>query len=260
MRMSSGTRATLAGSLGLGVIAVAGVAAAGTGFADTGPGTAVTPASAGVGATVATADTTGSPSDEPTPSRRTRHVRAVLHDVNGNRVGLVDITALRHGGNEVSVQAWNLTPGFHGFHIHSVGICDPAGPKPFASAGGHFNPGGTPEGMQAGAFPVLLAGADGRARAEFVDANFTIAQLAGPTGAAIVVHAAPDNYANIPTRYLANGVPGPDAETQMTGDSGARVACAVVFPAATPSATPSETPTETDMPGMTDMPSTAPTP
>jgi superoxide dismutase, Cu-Zn family len=175
-----------------------------------------------------------------------RHAHAVLRDVDGNRVGVIDITALGHGHNQVSVRAWSLTPGFHGFHVHAVGICDPAGAKPFASAGGHFNPAGTAEGMQAGAFPVILAGADGRAQAEFVDSNFTINELAGPSGAAIVVHAAADNYANIPVRYTVNGTTGPDAESQMTGDGGARVACAVVFPthgAATPSTTPTANPT-----------------
>jgi Cu-Zn family superoxide dismutase len=195
-------------------------------------------------------------------SDQRRHVRAVLHDVGGNRIGVVDISARRHGGNEVSIHAWNLTPGFHGVHIHTVGVCNPAGAKPFASAGGHFNPTGTSEGMQAGAFPVLLAGADGRAQTEFVDSNFTIGQLSGPSGTAIVVHAGVDNYANIPVRYSANGVAGPDSESQMTGDSGPRIACAVVFPSTaqtttattTPTTTPTSTPTTTSTPGMSTMP------
>jgi Cu-Zn family superoxide dismutase len=115
------------------------------------------------------------------------------------------------------------------------------------------------EGMQAGAFPVILAGADGRAQAEFVDSNFTIGELSGPSGAAIVVHAAADNYANIPMRYTVNGVAGPDSESQMTGDGGARVACGVVFPAqgaATPSPTATATaaPTATSAPSMSSMP------
>jgi hypothetical protein len=72
-----------------------------------------------------------------------------------------------------------------------------------------------------------LAGATGEAQAQFLDGNFTIRDLSGVKGAAIVIHAGPDNYANIPTRYAANGVAGPDAETQMTGDAGARLACGV---------------------------------
>lgn len=176
------------------------------------------------------------------------HVRVVLRDVNGNRTAQVDIYALEHGGNRVSVRAWNLTPGFHGIHIHAVGVCDPAGAKPFASAGGHFNPTGTAEGMQAGAFPVLLAGANGEAAAEFLDSNFKLRDLFGSTGAAVVIHALPDNYANIPNRYTAGGVAGPDMETQMTGDGGARVACGVIAKPRT-SPQPSASPT-----GMGSMP------
>src|SRR5947208_184093 len=65
------------------------------------------------------------------------HVRVVLRDVKGNRTGQVDIYPLARGGNRVVVYAVNLTPGFHGIHIHATGVCDPGGAKPFASAGGH---------------------------------------------------------------------------------------------------------------------------
>ena len=44
-------------------------------------------------------------------------------------------------------------------------------------------------------------------------------------GSAVIVHAGPDNYANIPTRYTG---PVPDATTLATGDAGGRVACGVV--------------------------------
>jgi len=43
-------------------------------------------------------------------------------------------------------------------------------------------------------------------------------------GSAVIVHASPDNYANIPTRYVAT----PDSTTFGTGDAGGRVACGVV--------------------------------
>ena len=157
-----------------------------------------------------------------------RVVTVELKDVHGQRAATVTIAALAGGGNLVTVRASGLTPGFHGIHIHAVGACDPAGAKPFASAGGHFNPTGKPEGMQAGAFPVLLAGANGQAATLFTDDNLRITDLFGTTGSAIVIHSGPDNYANIPTRYAANGVAGPDAETQMTGDAGTRVACGVI--------------------------------
>ena len=53
-------------------------------------------------------------------------------------------------------------------------------------------------------------------------------ELLAGDGSAVVVHAGPDNFANIPNRYQAGGTPGPDAETRATGDSGARVACGVL--------------------------------
>ena len=168
------------------------------------------------------------------------HVHVVLRNASGAAIGYVNLTS-SDGATLVSVHAWSLMPGFHGFHIHSMGVCNPATPAPFTSAGGHFNPTGTAEGMQAGAFPVLLANADGTATASFRDGNFTLKQLSGPTGSSIVIHAMPDNYANIPARYTAGGVPGPDMETQMTGDGGTRVACGVIaapMPGMSPSPSP----------------------
>ena len=49
-------------------------------------------------------------------------------------------------------------------------------------------------------------------------------------GSAIMVHALPDNLANIPTRYQSatEGVLGPDSATLATGDAGGRVAGGVV--------------------------------
>ena len=195
-------------------------------------------------------ETSGQSTDDDMYGPSSGHLQVTLRDVRGNRIAQVDIYPLQHGGNRVSIHAWNLTAGFHGIHIHAVGVCDPAGAKPFASAGGHFNPTGSPEGMQAGAFPVLLAGANGQAVTEFLDASFKVRDLSGPTGTAIVIHALADNYANIPPRYTAGGVPGPDAETQMTGDGGGRVACGVV---AKPKVSPTPTPTASrmaPMPGM----------
>jgi Cu/Zn superoxide dismutase len=211
-----------AGALGLGVLVTLAVS----------PVAGAHPGGRTVGRPRAVADVRTAAATDPkfeTDTRRTR-VHVDLKDVHSERVAQVDIVALPHGGNVVTVRGWNLTPGFHGIHIHAVGVCDPAGAKPFASAGGHFNPTGQPEGMQAGAFPVLLAAANGEAQTEFTDGDFAIRDLLGPAGTAVVIHAAPDNYANIPPRYNAGGVAGPDTETQLTGDAGTRVACGVLSP------------------------------
>lgn len=119
-----------------------------------------------------------------------------------------------------------LSPGFHGFHVHAVGTCDP----PFTSAGGHFNPRGVGHGEHAGDLVPLLINEDGTGRLGFATDRFTIAELLDADGSALIVHAGRDNLANVPTRYHSHGadVTGPDPETLATGDAGGREACGVV--------------------------------
>jgi Cu-Zn family superoxide dismutase len=154
-----------------------------------------------------------------------RHVKVRLADANGADIGTVRMTTQ---GGEVVVRAVveGLTPGFHGFHVHSVGECVP----PFTSAGGHYNPTGVGHGEHAGDMPSLLVLGDGTAELQFATDRFTIAELYDADGTAIIVHALPDNFANIPTRYQSTteGVFGPDSATLATGDAGGRVACGVV--------------------------------
>jgi Cu-Zn family superoxide dismutase len=70
--------------------------------------------------------------------------------------------------------------------------------------------------------PVLLVNEDGTGEARFVSDRYSLADV---VGRALIVHAGPDNYANIPTRYAATG---PDATTLATGDAGGRAACGVI--------------------------------
>jgi Cu-Zn family superoxide dismutase len=127
-------------------------------------------------------------------------------------------------GVEVRVKVHGLTPGFHGFHIHTTGSCVAAD---FTSAGGHFNPTGEVHGHHAGDMPILQVNADGTGEARFTTASFQVSQLFDADGSALIIHAGADNYANIPQRYAATG---PDATTLATGDSGARVVCGVIQP------------------------------
>jgi Cu-Zn family superoxide dismutase len=159
---------------------------------------------------------------------RGREAKAMLRDAIGAVAGVVHLSAEANGKILVRVSASGLAAGFHGFHIHTVGICDAAGG--FVSAGGHFNPGGATHAAHAGDQPVLLVNADGTAVARFETDRYTVDQLFDADGSAFIVHAAADNYANIPTRYSAAGVPGPDAATLATGDAGARSACGVITP------------------------------
>ena len=73
--------------------------------------------------------------------------------------------------------------------------------------------------------PPLLVTGGGKAEARFTTDRFSLADLRDADGSAVMVHALPDNGANIPTdRYD----PDPDAMTLATGDSGARIACGLV--------------------------------
>jgi superoxide dismutase, Cu-Zn family len=154
----------------------------------------------------------------------TARAEADLVGPTGAPLGTVRLSE-RDGRIDVVADANGLKAGFHGFHVHAVGRC--VGPD-FSSAGGHLNPADIHHPQHAGDMPVLLVNADGTARASLRTDRFALADLLDADGSAIVVHANPDNYANIPTdRYD----PDPDAMTLATGDSGGRVACGVVKPA-----------------------------
>lgn len=154
-----------------------------------------------------------------------KHVKVQLVDAGGAKAGVVKLTTQ---GQTVIVRAQveGLTPGFHGFHVHSVGECV----APFTSAGGHYNPAATGHGSHAGDMPSLLVLDDGTAQLQFATDNLTVAEFFDADGTAIVVHALPDNFASIPTRYQSTteGTFGPDSATLATGDAGGRVACGAV--------------------------------
>lgn len=156
---------------------------------------------------------------------RERAAQAVLADGDGSEVGFV---AFVDRGEATAVHATvdDLPTGFHGFHIHETGACDPD----FALAGGHHDPGDADHGDHAGDMPVLDIGANRTAALSFVTDRFTVDDLTDLDGSAVIVHEDPDNYANIPDRYQSEDADGsgPDESTRATGDAGARIACGVV--------------------------------
>ena len=155
-------------------------------------------------------------------------IKVRLHGADGSTVGKVWLRQKR-GHVVVTGIARGLTPGFHGFHLHAVGLCEADAPAgPFTTAGGHFTGGLPNHGAHAGDMPSLLVTADGHAYSSFATDRFVLADLRDTDGSAVMVHAGPDNFANIPERYSAGGAPGPDATTLATGDSGARAACGVI--------------------------------
>ncbi len=113
-------------------------------------------------------------------------------------------------GAEFQITAQGLPPGVHGVHFHDVGLCE--GPS-FESAGPHWNPTSAkhgsenPEGPHLGDLPNLTVGADGTARLALAVPE----GLADQNGAALVIHADPD-----------------DNRTDPSGNSGARIACAAI--------------------------------
>lgn len=146
--------------------------------------------------------------------------KATLYDASGSVVGKVKLVQKSDvvDAVEVRVKVNNLPPGFHGFHMHAAGACSPT----FASALGHYNPSGLTHPAHAGDMPVLLVNADGTGNARFTTDRFTVDGLFDLDGSAVIVHASPDNYANV-TKYAS-----PDAATLATGDAGGRIACGVL--------------------------------
>jgi superoxide dismutase, Cu-Zn family len=117
------------------------------------------------------------------------------------------------GGVRVIASIEGLTPGKHGFHVHEKGDCS----APDAmSAGGHFNPTGSPHGAptapptarHAGDLGNLEVGPEGKANYDRVDSMLVFDSI---TGLSVLVHAGEDDYV-----------------TQPSGNSGARVGCGVI--------------------------------
>jgi Cu-Zn family superoxide dismutase len=153
--------------------------------------------------------------------KRAHIATAALRNAQGDKVGKVWMRESRRSDTvQLLVTVRDLTPGFHGFHVHTTGRCDPPG---FTTAGGHLNPSGATHGAHAGDLPSLLVNSDGSGLLATATDRFSLDDLRDSDGSAVMVHSGPDNFANIPPRYGA-----PDQETLNTGDSGTRVACGVV--------------------------------
>jgi Cu-Zn family superoxide dismutase len=130
-----------------------------------------------------------------------------------------------------------LTPGFHGLHIHSAGKCEaasvaPTGGEPgdFNSAGGHYQAPGHSGQPASGDLTSLQVREDGTAELVTTTDAFTEEDLLAGAKTAIIIHEKADNFANIPPeRYTQiNGTPPPDQTTLATGDAGKRAACGVI--------------------------------
>ena len=166
---------------------------------------------------------------------------ATLATADGLEIGTVEFTT-EDGHTDVRV-VLEGAPGvdaFHGFHVHAndddsatpgngagcVATSEPA--TSFLSADGHYNPTDETHSHHAGDMPVVYVNADGSVETQFTLDGIDAGELDGKV---VILHANPDNFANIPlgtdaTQYTA----GEEAEafTAKTGNAGARVACGII--------------------------------
>jgi Cu-Zn family superoxide dismutase len=145
-----------------------------------------------------------------------RGATIMLTPASGSLVSGKLVAAPIAGGVRITGEIGGLARGStHAIHIHEKGDCSAADAT---SAGGHFNPAQQPHG-RAGSGPHhggdmdnIVADSSGVAH---VDVRALGVSLGGGAtdigGRAVVVHAAPDDYA-----------------TQPAGNAGARVACGVI--------------------------------
>jgi len=141
-----------------------------------------------------------------------------LVDTSGQSVGTV-VAWDSPGGIGLRIRATGLPHGNHGIHVHETGQC--AGPD-FKSAGGHWNPASrkhglsNPAGPHGGDLPNVVVAANGVLDAMLTIPGASLAPGGGlldADGAALVLHAGPD-----------------DNVTEPSGNSGGRIACAVLQP------------------------------
>ncbi len=132
-----------------------------------------------------------------------------LMNADGESIGTVAIFN-EEGGAVVEYNLHSIPPGPHGFHMHSIGLCEP----PFTSSGGHFNPDGKRHPQHAGAMSNLHVPESGAVQGKIrLDWSFDdmSEHLFDEDGSAIVIHAGPDDYFSEPS-----------------GNAGPRFACGLI--------------------------------
>lgn len=199
-----------------------------------------------------------------TPTSDRSSISAVgMINPDGLQIGIVAGSEF-DGMVELSITAGNIPPGEHGLHIHETGVCDPAGDEPFSSAGEHFNPAGTVHGPgQATVVVQVQEPEEGTPAPEPVVAspvtgveshagdlgNITVDESGRITVTATIasdiltlVPGAENLLADEDGSALLIHEMADDLMTDPSGDSGGRIACAVLFapasgaPAASPEA------------------------
>ena len=154
---------------------------------------------------------------ESPPAEAPKGATAELKATQGNGVSGTLRLLPEANGVRISGSIKGLTPNTtHGFHVHEKGDCSA---PDASSAGAHYNPGGQPHGNPAsvdrhlGDMPNVSTDAQGVATVDIVVSGVTLrtGQVNDIVGKAIVLHQKADDY-----------------KTQPAGDSGSRIACAVI--------------------------------
>jgi Cu-Zn family superoxide dismutase len=174
-------------------------------------------------------------------SADSEHVTAVLRDPGGEVVGVVTFAG---GGRGTRVTAavrpnrYVATEQFHGFHVHANDnaangngcVADASKPSStwFVSADGHLAHAGQTHSGHAGDMPSMLVTPEGVGVLSFLTNRLTPGMV---VGRAVVLHAGPDNFGNVPTgtapdQYTPNS-PAATEKTRGTGNAGDRMACGV---------------------------------
>jgi Cu-Zn family superoxide dismutase len=144
---------------------------------------------------------------------------AQLLDGAGKAIGDIQVSEDANGVT-LRVSAAGLPQGAHGVHLHEIGKCDT---PDFKSAGAHWNPASKQHGRDnpMGAHLGDLANFDigsGPASTSYLVGAVKMSgaenALADADGTSLVIHAKADDY-----------------KTNPSGDSGDRIACAVLAPA-----------------------------
>lgn len=138
----------------------------------------------------------------------------------GQAIGQVTIQETAHG-LLFEPDLDELDTGFHGFHVHQHGSCEPAMKEgsmtAAAAAGGHFDPTDTGghrgpyEEGHLGDLPVLYVNTEGKAEVPVLAPR--VERIEQIEGRALMIHAQGDNYSD---------------EPEPLGGGGARVACGVI--------------------------------
>lgn len=158
-----------------------------------------------------------------TASSPVERLETVVIDGEGQQIGTL-LVQTAEPGVRLTLSVTGLEPGEHAVHFHESGRCDP---PDFQSAGGHYNPHSARHGMpdmdedpqdpdhHVGDMLNQQVDEQGRLEAELVNHVATLDDgpntLLDEDGSALVIHAGPDDY-----------------ESQPSGNSGDRIACAVI--------------------------------